>query len=100
MITFFCTFCSANPAEYLRNLTRSNTQLLINKIYTLPFHRVDDVIVAELPKPTYVVPRSKPAPKAKSLTKWEAYAKEKGIVKRKKTKKVWDEIVKVCLTNK
>jgi len=85
---------NANPSEYLKNLTRANTQLLINRVFTLPFHRVDDVVVAELPKPTYVVPRSKPAPKARALTKWQSYAKEKGIVKRKKTKLVWDEMVK------
>ncbi|ODM94261.1 Ribosome biogenesis regulatory protein [Orchesella cincta] len=85
---------NSNPAEYLKELTRSNTQLLINRIFTLPFHRVDDVIVAELPKPTYVLPRSKPAPKARPLSKWESYAKEKGIVKKKKSRLVWDEMVK------
>ncbi|CAL8093754.1 unnamed protein product [Orchesella dallaii] len=85
---------NSNPAEYLKDLTRSNTQLLINSIFTLPFHRVDDVIVAELPKPTYVLPRSKPAPKARPLTKWQSYAKDKGIVKKKKSGLIWDEIVK------
>jgi len=85
---------NSNPVEYLKELTRSNTQLLINNIFTLPFHRVDDVIVAELPKPTYVLPRSKPAPKSRPLTKWQEYAKEKGIVKRKKTRVIWDEMVK------
>lgn len=88
-------FPSSNPSDYLKKLTRENTQLLINRIFTLPVHRVDDVVVAELPKPTYVVPRSKPAPKPTPLTKWQSYAKEKGIVKRKKSRLVWDEIVKV-----
>lgn len=84
---------SKNPDKYLQSLARDNTQLLINEIWKLPFERVDDVIVTRLPKPTYLVPREKPVPKPKTLTKWEAYSKEKGITKRNKTKKVWDEIV-------
>jgi len=82
-----------NPSEYLRSLARDNTQLLLNKIWTLPFERVDDVVIAKLPPPKYLLPREKPVPKAKQLSKWEQYAKDKGIVKRKKTKLVWDEIV-------
>lgn len=78
-------------------LARDNTQLLINKIWTLPFERADDVIIAKLPKPTYALPREKPAPKPKALTKWEQYAKDKGIKKQKKTKLVWDELVQVSL---
>lgn len=89
----------ANPDEYLRTLARDNAQLLINEIWKLPFERVDDVIITKLPKATYILPREKPAPKAKTLTKWESYAKEKGITKRKKTKLVWDELVKVCGRN-
>ena len=85
----------ANPAAYLKALARDNTQLLLNKIWTLPFERVDDVVIAKLPPPSFLLPREKPVPKAKTPSKWEAYAKEKGIVKRKKTKLVWDEIVNV-----
>jgi regulator of ribosome biosynthesis len=46
---------------------------------------------AELPKPTTVLPREKPAPKPKEETRWEAFAKEKGIKKRKRERMVWDE---------
>lgn len=90
----FC-FCRSNPEEYLKNLARDNTQLLVNEIWKLPFERVDDVVITKLPKPKYILPREKPAPKGKTLTKWESYAKEKGITKRKKDKLVWDELVKV-----
>jgi len=55
---------------------------------------VDDVVITKLPKPTYLIPREKHLPKGNQLTKWETYAKEKGISKKKKTKLVWDEIVK------
>jgi len=79
---------------YLTELARDNTQLLINAIWQLPTERVEEVIVAKLPAPTTRLPREKPLPVPKPLTKWEKYAKEKGIVKTKrKEKKVWDEIV-------
>lgn len=39
-----------------------------------------------------VLPRAKPLPKARPPTKWEVFAKEKGITKRKKEKLVYDDI--------
>jgi len=89
----FVKSLKSNPSLYLKTLARDNTQLLLNRIWTLPFERVDDVIIAKLPTPTFLLPREKPAPKARALTKWQTYAKDKGITKRKKTKLVWDEIV-------
>lgn len=47
--------------------------------------------LVELPPPTTRLPREKPLPVPKPPTRWEAYAKEKGIVKRKRSAKVWDE---------
>ena len=41
------------------------------------------------------LPREKPAPKPKPLSKWEEYAKAKGISRNKKGKKVWDTELKV-----
>ena len=80
--------------KFLLELTRTNTQLLINQLFNLPVERVEDVIVAKLPKGTIVYPREKPLPKAKPLTKWEQYAKLKGIHKKKKSRKVYDEVKK------
>ncbi|XP_034944114.1 ribosome biogenesis regulatory protein homolog [Chelonus insularis] len=79
--------------EYLKSLTRDNTQLLINKIWALPTERVDDVVIAKLPKPKYILPRARVVPKPKPLTKWQKFAKEKGIQKNKKNKSklMWDE---------
>lgn len=37
------------------------------------------------------LPRGKPIPKPKPLTKWEKFAKEKGIVKKKRSKLAFDE---------
>lgn len=56
----------------------------------MPTERLDEHIVAKLPKPTYQLPRARKLPQPKQLTKWEQFAKEKGIKKKKKDKKVWD----------
>ncbi len=53
--------------------------------------RVDNVVVAQLPPELYLLPRSKPVPKPKTPTKWETYAKEKGIQKKKREKLVFDD---------
>lgn len=80
--------------DFLRSLARDNTQLLINEIWKLSTERVEEVIVAKLPDPTTPLPREKPPPKAKAPTKWEQFAKLKGIQKKKKTNLVWDETAK------
>lgn len=76
---------------YLKDLTRDNTQLIINKLWKLETKRVDETVVAQLPPEQYFLPRSRPVPKAKAPTKWETYAKLKGIKKTKREKLVWDE---------
>jgi regulator of ribosome biosynthesis len=79
----------------LKDLARDNTQLLLNKIWELPTERVEEAIVAKLPAPTFVLPREKPLPKPKPLTKWQKFAQEKRITKTKKSKLAWDEILQV-----
>lgn len=79
----------------LKDLTRGNVQLLVNKIWELPTKCVEEVIVAELPKQKYVLPRSRKLPKPKPLTKWQQFAKEKGITTKKKgkSKLKWDDLL-------
>ncbi|XP_054168027.1 ribosome biogenesis regulatory protein homolog [Oppia nitens] len=76
---------------YMKSLARDNCQLICNKLWQLETKRVDDTIVAQLPAVGYLLPRSKPIPKPKAPTKWETYAKMKGIQNKKKDKLVWDE---------
>ncbi|XP_017572229.1 ribosome biogenesis regulatory protein homolog [Pygocentrus nattereri] len=80
--------------ELLRALARDNAQLLVNEIWKLPAERADDVLVVKLPEPSTRLPREKPPPKARPPTKWEQFAKLKGIQKKKKTNLVWDEVHK------
>ncbi|XP_076303122.1 ribosome biogenesis regulatory protein homolog [Lasioglossum baleicum] len=83
----------SQPEEYLKSLTRDNVQILINKIWELPTERIDEVIVAKLPKQEFILPRSRQVPKPKPLTKWQQFAKEKGIKSKQKSKSKlkWDE---------
>jgi len=80
----------SNKDKYLLDLTRDNVQILLNQVWELETDRVEECIVAKLPPPTYVLPRSRKCPVEKQLTKWEKFAKEKGIKKTKKDKKVFD----------
>ncbi|KAG1701364.1 Ribosome biogenesis regulatory [Nymphon striatum] len=85
---------SKNRDKYVKAVTRDNVQLIMNKLWELPSERVEDAIVVKLPDPTIRVPRAKKLPVAKINTKWEEYAKTKGIHKTKKENLVWDELTK------
>ncbi|KAG9478866.1 hypothetical protein GDO78_012497 [Eleutherodactylus coqui] len=87
-------FRQQNRAQFLCSLARDNTQLLINQLWTLPTQRVQECVVATLPEPTTRIPREKPVPKPRAPTRWEEFAKLKGIQKKKKTNLVWDEVHK------
>ncbi|XP_041824384.1 ribosome biogenesis regulatory protein homolog [Melanotaenia boesemani] len=87
-------FRDKKKEDFLRSLARDNTQLLINEIWKHPTERVEEAIVAKLPEPTTRLPREKPPPKPRPPTKWEQFAKLKGIQKKKKTNLVWDETAK------
>uniref|UniRef100_A0A4W3GCK4 Ribosome biogenesis regulatory protein n=1 Tax=Callorhinchus milii TaxID=7868 RepID=A0A4W3GCK4_CALMI len=75
----------------LRALARDNTQLLIGQLWAVPTRRVGEVIVAELPPATTRLPREKPKPKARPSTRWEEFARLKGIRKKKRASLAWDE---------
>ena len=48
----------------------------------------EDAVLAELPAPIYRLPREKPVPEEKAETKWEKFAKTKGITKTKRSRMV------------
>lgn len=95
LIIIYFYFFRKDKEGCLLNLARDNTQLLINNIWELPASRVEEAIVVELPVPFYKLPREKRLPKLKRPTKWEQFAQEKGIAKKKKPKVVWDEVLSV-----
>jgi len=81
----------ANPEGFLSALARDNAQLLFKKVWELPIERVDNVITCTLPAPTTRLPREKKIPKPKPLTRWEKFAKDKGINNKKRGRMVYDE---------
>lgn len=67
-------------------------EALMHAIFSLPIKASDDGLVVSLPEPAFRLPREKQIPRERALTKWEQFAKEKGIQKKKKRDRlVWDE---------
>lgn len=81
----------SRKAAFLKELARDNTQLLINQLWKIDFERNADVLLVPLPTPTTPLPREKPLPKARPETKWEKFAKARGIVKHKRSRMVFSE---------
>lgn len=89
--------------DHLQSVTRDNVQLLINQILSLPVKTTTEthgsstgqnstMTLIQLPEPTTILPREKPIPKAKPLTKWQQFAARKGVKpKAKDGKMVYDE---------
>ncbi|KAG6776508.1 ribosome biogenesis regulatory protein [Populus alba x Populus x berolinensis] len=77
-------------AECLSNGTEL-VQAIVSGVFNLPSTEDIDGPLVKLPPPTTKLPREKPLPKPKPPTRWEQFAKAKGIRNRKKDKVVWDE---------
>lgn len=81
----------SNREAHILALTLTSTQTLVTDLFNLPTLSSENGPIAQLPEPITLLPREKPLPKPKPPTKWERYAKAKGISHVKKDKKVWDE---------
>ncbi|PWA96900.1 Ribosomal biogenesis regulatory protein [Artemisia annua] len=66
-------------------------QSVADSLFSLPSTEDQSGPVVSLPQPTTKLPREKPLPKPAPPTKWEVFAKKKGIQNRKKDKLVFDE---------
>lgn len=71
---------SARNAALLET-ARDGAQSLLNELLTLPITSNTAGLTLTLPPPTTELPRWKPLPKAKPMTKWEAFARKKGVGK-------------------
>jgi regulator of ribosome biosynthesis len=77
---------------YLLELASDNTRVLFEALRALPTKTDPDVgSLTVLPKPLVVLPREKPVPVEKPATRWEKFARVKGITKQKRSAKVFDE---------
>jgi regulator of ribosome biosynthesis len=72
-------------------LTQRSVQELFEQVFNLSVTPSNLGPIAKLPTPETDIPREKPVPKPKPLTRWEKFAKEKGIKKKKKSRMVWDD---------
>jgi regulator of ribosome biosynthesis len=94
---FLCLYrllcCSGDFEKTIQSLGRDNVQLLFNKIFDLPTEPIPHDVgkLALLPVGSTPVPREKPVPKPAAPTKWEAFAKLKGIQKQKRSRMVQDD---------
>jgi regulator of ribosome biosynthesis len=77
--------------KYLASITRDNVQLLLRRVFALPYDRTEDGPMAIFPPPRSRLPRRLPVPEEKEETRWERFAREKGIKKQKRSRMVWDE---------
>lgn len=73
-------------------MAREATDAIVHAVFSLPMTELDDGRYVNLPKGTFALPREKPIPKERAPTKWEKYALEKGIQKRRKRDRlIFDE---------
>lgn len=85
---------TADPDAACLSVASRITQALVAQLFALPSEAADVGRVAQLPPPTTALPRAKPVPKPREPTKWEKFAQQKGITKRKRSREVWDEDTK------
>lgn len=74
--------------DYFRKLARDDVQVVLNRLYASEDTEiVEGERVMKLPEPTTILPRARPVPKPKPPTKWEQFAKSKGIQSKKSKKR-------------
>ena len=81
----------SNIDTFLIKHARDNAQLLFNQIFNLDTESSDVGRLVILPEGETPIPRHRPVPKPKPETKWEKFAKEKGIKNKKRERMLWDE---------
>lgn len=81
----------SDPEKYLWESATFGVQGIVNRLFELPYEQSNTGPVVTLPGATTYLPRAKPLPEARQATRWEKFAKEKGITKKKRSRTVWDE---------
>ncbi|EGS19102.1 putative ribosome biogenesis protein [Thermochaetoides thermophila DSM 1495] len=66
--------------QHLASVARDGAQVLINQLLTTTtITATKDGVLLTLPPPTTPLPREKPVPQPKPETKWQAFARRRGI---------------------
>ncbi|CCJ30572.1 unnamed protein product [Pneumocystis jirovecii] len=82
-----------NKEEYIMSLSKTNIEILVNKIFSLSKITTLDGFFIELPEPITTLPREKSIQKSKPETKWKKFARIKRIKPKNKIdgKLIYDE---------
>lgn len=85
-----------NDSADIKQISTSNVQLLVSQIFQLPREQTDSGPIVRLDKLEFVeqMPRKMPLPKPKVKSRWDIFAEERGISKKKRSRLVWDEAAK------
>ena len=83
--------CRTNLNPHLLVLALTSTSSLLTSLFALPTSPSALGPSVSLPPPDTILPREKPLPKPKPETKWERFAKVKGITHKKREMEVFDE---------
>eukprot|EP00996_Jenningsia_fusiforme_P002990 NODE_3798_length_914_cov_25.252023_g3492_i0.p1 GENE.NODE_3798_length_914_cov_25.252023_g3492_i0~~NODE_3798_length_914_cov_25.252023_g3492_i0.p1 ORF type:complete len:239 (+),score=68.52 NODE_3798_length_914_cov_25.252023_g3492_i0:83-718(+) len=94
MVTNMAVDVSEITERQLMDHSAAAANKLMRQLFGLPVVPSDSGRVVALPRCTTKLPREKRLPEPKTPTKWERYAKSKGIVKLKKERRVYDEELK------
>mmetsp|Transcript_70079 Transcript_70079/g.137773 ORF Transcript_70079/g.137773 Transcript_70079/m.137773 type:complete len:385 (-) Transcript_70079:187-1341(-) len=79
--------------RYIHRAATEATEKLVSALWALPTEQTPFGRVATLPpqRGLSVMPREKPLPEPPKETRWEKFAREKGIEKKKRGRMVWDD---------
>lgn len=81
--------------QALAETARDGAQALINQLLsTCPINSTQEGVALTLPPPTTALPREKPLPAPKQMTKWQKFAAKKGIAPKTREQRrnlVYDE---------
>jgi len=82
----------------LIKFSRDNVQLLLNRVFQLPLSADNKsgpmVVLPAASENAVVIPRALSLPKPSPMTRWDKFAADRGISKKKRSRMVWDETSK------
>lgn len=77
--------------DVLKSAAQRAAQLLLKRLIDCPQEQSDVGPLVVLPPETSIIPRGYKLPEEKPETKWEKFAKEKGIKKKKRDRMIFEE---------
>ena len=91
-----CDITPVHGGSDIKSVSTENVQLLVSHLFQLPRETTEVGPVVRLDKLEFVemMPRMMPLPKPKVKSRWDKFAEERGVDKKKRSRIVWDEASK------